>query len=136
MFNLSIFHNLFSVEISSIAWPTVFIIITFALLVNQSERFFSALKGHGVLTRLVLLPLESHGYEGHESVMHCLWEMDRWLQKHCVNAETKSESTPSSQDQSDEAKAATTGGGSAPECFNSSSSMKSFMYGIGPLSSL
>lgn len=52
----------------------------------QSERFFSALKGHGALTRLVLLPLESHGYQGRESVMHCLWEMDRWLQLHCVNA--------------------------------------------------
>ncbi len=52
----------------------------------QSERFFSALKGHGALCRLVLLPLESHGYQGRESVMHCLWEMDRWLQKFCVDA--------------------------------------------------
>lgn len=28
----------------------------------QSERFFSALKGHGAVTRLVVLPHESHGY--------------------------------------------------------------------------
>jgi hypothetical protein len=54
--------------------------------VVQSERFYAALKGNGALCRLVLLPLESHGYSGHESVMHCLWEMDRWLQKFCVNA--------------------------------------------------
>ena len=52
----------------------------------QSERFYAALKGNGALCRLVLLPLESHGYSGRESVMHCLWEMDRWLQKYCVNA--------------------------------------------------
>lgn len=28
----------------------------------QSERFFSALKGHGAVTRLVILPHESHSY--------------------------------------------------------------------------
>ena len=28
----------------------------------QSERFFSALKGHGAATRLVILPHESHSY--------------------------------------------------------------------------
>jgi hypothetical protein len=64
----------------------------------QSERFFSALKGQGALCRLVLLPLESHGYQGHESVMHCLWEMDRWLQKFCVDAVDNNEgnnNTPS-----------------------------------------
>lgn len=45
----------------------------------QSERFYAALKGHGVVTRLVLLPHESHGYRGWESVMHTLYEMDSWL---------------------------------------------------------
>ncbi|KAG0615601.1 hypothetical protein M758_5G054700 [Ceratodon purpureus] len=55
-------------------------------LTMQSERFYAALKGNGAQCRLVLLPLESHGYSGRESVMHCLWEMDRWLQKYCVNA--------------------------------------------------
>ncbi|CAG9466348.1 unnamed protein product [Pedinophyceae sp. YPF-701] len=49
----------------------------------QSERFFSALKGHGVESRLVLLPHEGHGYRAHESIMHTLFEMDAWLQKHC-----------------------------------------------------
>jgi dipeptidyl aminopeptidase/acylaminoacyl peptidase len=45
----------------------------------QSERFFAALKGEGATARLVLLPLESHGYQGRESVLHMLWEMERWL---------------------------------------------------------
>lgn len=80
----------------------------------QSERFFSALKGHGALTRLVLLPLESHGYQGHESVMHCLWEMDRWLESHCVNAAAAA--GPSSSPAGDASEVKPSGGGSAPEC--------------------
>lgn len=61
------------------------------VFVVQSERFYAALKGNGALCRLVLLPLESHGYSGRESVMHCLWEMDRWLQKFCVNSAVEGE---------------------------------------------
>lgn len=45
----------------------------------QSERFYQALKGHGGTTRLVLLPHESHGYSARESIMHVLYEMDRWM---------------------------------------------------------
>src|SRR5258708_35811216 len=45
----------------------------------QSERLFSALKGHGATVRFVLLPLESHGYAGRESVLHMCWEMNNWL---------------------------------------------------------
>lgn len=51
----------------------------------QSDRFFNALKGHGALCRLVILPFESHGYAARESIMHVLWESDRWLQKYCVS---------------------------------------------------
>lgn len=51
----------------------------------QSDRFFNALKGHGALSRLVILPFESHGYAARESIMHVLWETDRWLQKYCVS---------------------------------------------------
>nr|XP_043616072.1 probable glutamyl endopeptidase, chloroplastic [Erigeron canadensis] len=51
----------------------------------QSDRFFNALKGHGALTRLVVLPFESHGYSSRESIMHVHWETDRWLQKFCVS---------------------------------------------------
>lgn len=50
----------------------------------QSDRFYNALKGHGALCRLVILPFESHGYAARESIMHVLWETDRWLQKYCV----------------------------------------------------
>ncbi|XP_008451481.1 probable glutamyl endopeptidase, chloroplastic isoform X2 [Cucumis melo] len=49
----------------------------------QSDRFFNALKGHGALCRLVVLPFESHGYSSRESIMHVLWETDRWLEKYC-----------------------------------------------------
>jgi dipeptidyl aminopeptidase/acylaminoacyl peptidase len=45
----------------------------------QSERLFSAIKGHGGTVRFVLLPLEAHGYAARESVFHMLWEMDNWL---------------------------------------------------------
>ncbi len=48
----------------------------------QSRRFYSALKGHGAKARLVMLPHESHGYRARESVMHTLWEMNRWLDRH------------------------------------------------------
>lgn len=51
----------------------------------QSERFYAALKGHGATTRLVMLPYESHGYRARESILHMLWEMDQWLDKHVKN---------------------------------------------------
>ncbi|KAL4367877.1 hypothetical protein GQ457_05G001680 [Hibiscus cannabinus] len=54
-------------------------------LTVQSDRFFNALKGHGALCRLVILPFESHVYAARESIMHVLWETDRWLQKHCMS---------------------------------------------------
>jgi len=57
----------------------------------QSERFYNALKGHGAIARLVMLPHESHGYRGRESVMHMLWEMDAWLDKYVKNAAPPSE---------------------------------------------
>ncbi|KAK1294149.1 hypothetical protein QJS10_CPA16g01648 [Acorus calamus] len=55
-------------------------------LTMQSDRFFNALKGHGALCRLVILPHESHGYSARESIMHVLWEMDRWLQNYAINS--------------------------------------------------
>ena len=51
----------------------------------QSERYFNALKGLGAVTRLVILPKESHGYRAKESVLHTLWEQDRWLDKYVKN---------------------------------------------------
>ncbi|KAL6776823.1 hypothetical protein ACKKBF_B31065 [Auxenochlorella protothecoides x Auxenochlorella symbiontica] len=52
----------------------------------QSERFYAALKGHGCVTRLVVLPHESHGYRARESVMHALYEMNAWLDRFCRSA--------------------------------------------------
>jgi dipeptidyl aminopeptidase/acylaminoacyl peptidase len=51
----------------------------------QSERFYSALKGQGGTVRFVLLPLESHGYQGRESVLHMFWEMNNWLTNYVKN---------------------------------------------------
>jgi len=55
----------------------------------QSERLFSAIKGQGGTVRFVLLPLESHGYAGRESVLHMFWEMDTWMDKYVKNAPAK-----------------------------------------------
>ncbi len=62
----------------------------------QSERFFNALKGKGAMARLVMLPLESHGYRGRESVLHALWENYNWLETYVKNrpAEEKKAGTP------------------------------------------
>ncbi len=48
----------------------------------QSERMFQAIKGLGGVSRLVLLPNESHGYAAKENIFHMLWEMDTWLEKY------------------------------------------------------
>jgi hypothetical protein len=44
------------------------------------------LQGHGAVTRLVVLPKESHGYNARESVMHTLYEMDSWMSKYCISS--------------------------------------------------
>jgi dipeptidyl aminopeptidase/acylaminoacyl peptidase len=54
----------------------------------QSERLFQAIKGSGGTARLVLLPHESHGYRGRESVLHVLAEMFDWADKHIKNRAT------------------------------------------------
>jgi dipeptidyl aminopeptidase/acylaminoacyl peptidase len=53
----------------------------------QSERMYNAIKGHGGTARFVLLPYESHGYRGRESVLHTLYEMDAWLEKYVKKGE-------------------------------------------------
>lgn len=52
---------------------------------QQSERMYSAIKGHGGIAKLVVLPHESHGYSARESIMHCLYEMDAWLARYCCS---------------------------------------------------
>ncbi len=51
----------------------------------QSKRYFSALKGHGATVRLVMLPMESHGYAARESLLHKHWETLQWLEKYVKN---------------------------------------------------
>ncbi len=60
----------------------------------QSERLYQAIKGLGGRARLVTLPRESHGYAARESVMHTLYEMDRWLEQHVKKAPPRSENRP------------------------------------------
>jgi len=52
----------------------------------QSERMYQAIRGNGGTVRLVLLPLESHGYGGRESIEHVLWEELNWFDKYLQNA--------------------------------------------------
>ncbi len=52
----------------------------------QSERLYGAIKGLGGTARRVLLPAESHGYQGRESILHMLWEESRWLDQYVRDA--------------------------------------------------
>ncbi len=49
---------------------------------EESERLYEALHGLKRPVRLVLLDAEGHRPRGRESVLHLLWEMDRWLGLH------------------------------------------------------
>lgn len=64
----------------------------------QSERYYSALKGHGATARLVMLPYESHGYRSRESLLHMLWEQEQWLEKYVRPAESEPDDAPTSVD--------------------------------------
>ncbi|HEY1986443.1 MAG TPA: prolyl oligopeptidase family serine peptidase [Terracidiphilus sp.] len=59
----------------------------------QSDRLFSAIKGQGGTVRFVLLPLESHGYAGRESVLHMFWEMNNWLNTYVKNPQASPAAT-------------------------------------------
>ena len=57
----------------------------------QSRRYYNALKGLGKTARLVMLPHESHGYRARESIMHMLWETNRWLETYVKDAPPREE---------------------------------------------
>jgi dipeptidyl aminopeptidase/acylaminoacyl peptidase len=59
----------------------------------QSERLFAAISGNGGTARLVMLPLEAHGYSAKESVEHTLFEMVQWFDKYVKNAKPRSTQT-------------------------------------------
>jgi len=48
----------------------------------NSERLYSAIKGHGGTVRFVYLPYEAHSYRGKENLLHMLWEQNEWLNKY------------------------------------------------------
>jgi len=48
----------------------------------QSDRLYQAIRGNGGTVRLVMLPHESHGYAGRESIEHTLAEMIEWFDRH------------------------------------------------------
>jgi dipeptidyl aminopeptidase/acylaminoacyl peptidase len=48
----------------------------------QSERLYQAVRGHGGIVRLTMLPFESHGYAAKESIEHTLWEMVTWFDRY------------------------------------------------------
>jgi len=52
----------------------------------NSERLFSAVKGHGGTVRFVSLPFESHGYAGRQNVLHMLQEQYKWLETYVKGA--------------------------------------------------
>jgi dipeptidyl aminopeptidase/acylaminoacyl peptidase len=66
----------------------------------QSERMYQAIRGNGGTVRLVMLPLESHGYAARETTEHVLYEMLGWFDKYVKNA-------PARQTQEQKAAAAT-----------------------------
>jgi dipeptidyl aminopeptidase/acylaminoacyl peptidase len=57
----------------------------------QSERMFAAIRGNGGTARLVMLPLESHGYGAKESIEHTLYEMVSWFDKYVKNAKPRTD---------------------------------------------
>jgi dipeptidyl aminopeptidase/acylaminoacyl peptidase len=59
----------------------------------QSERLFAAISGNGGTARLVMLPLEAHGYSAKESVEHTLFEMVQWFDKYVKNAKPRGPQT-------------------------------------------
>jgi len=48
----------------------------------NSERLYQAIRGNGGTVRLVMLPLEAHGYAARETLEHVLWEELSWLDKY------------------------------------------------------
>jgi dipeptidyl aminopeptidase/acylaminoacyl peptidase len=74
----------------------------------QSERMFAAVKGNAGTARLVMLPYESHGYRGRESVLHVLAESIDWL-----NRWVKPEEDPTGREVAEEEAEASTPEGEA-----------------------
>lgn len=55
----------------------------------HSYRMFHALRGHGGVAKLVLLPLENHRYSARESRLHVAAEMIEWFDRYVKNKPSK-----------------------------------------------
>jgi dipeptidyl aminopeptidase/acylaminoacyl peptidase len=55
----------------------------------QSERMFAAIRGNGGTTRLVMYPLEQHGYAARETIGDALFQMIDWFDKYVKNAKPR-----------------------------------------------
>lgn len=64
----------------------------------QSERLFAAMQGTGGTARLVMLPLEAHGYAARESTEHALFEMINWFDKYVKNAQPRGKNQTASKE--------------------------------------
>lgn len=60
----------------------------------QSEKLFEAIRGVGGVTRLVMLPFESHGYRARESNEHVMAEQIAWFDRHVKNAPPRAKTPP------------------------------------------
>lgn len=64
----------------------------------QSERMYQAIRGTGGTVRLVMLPLEAHGYSARETTEHVLYEMLNWFDKYVKNAPPRRQEQKASAD--------------------------------------
>jgi dipeptidyl aminopeptidase/acylaminoacyl peptidase len=64
----------------------------------QSERMYQAIRGTGGTVRLVMLPLESHGYSARETTEHVLYEMLNWFDKYVKHAPPRTQEQKASTD--------------------------------------
>jgi dipeptidyl aminopeptidase/acylaminoacyl peptidase len=65
----------------------------------QSERMYQAIRGTGGTVRLVMLPLESHGYAARETTEHVLYEMLDWFDKYVKNAPPRRQEQKAAKEQ-------------------------------------
>ena len=63
--------------------------ITRAHTRSSRSGSFAAISGTGGTARLVMLPLESHGYSAKESTEHTIFEMVNWFDKYVKNAKPR-----------------------------------------------
>ena len=65
----------------------------------QSERLFAAMQGTGGTARLVMLPLEQHGYSGENQSNTRCFEQINWFDKYVKNAKPREKNTAGKQPQ-------------------------------------